>query len=172
MRKFIHLSLAVAFISLMSSCAKSYYELNPAKIMYAASTKFEDILLEYRYDVLSEKGNTKNSKKEAKHNVKLIAVRITNNTKAVISIGKNAAFYSGNSMIYPMDAMSLQNNLKQSVPSHLWYLLLSPVTLSINGSKDFPIGLIVGPAIAGGNMLVASNANKNLYTELLKYDLL
>jgi hypothetical protein len=34
-------------------------------------------------------------------------------------------------------------------------------------SSSTPIGLVVGPALAGGNMLIASSANKNFKTELL-----
>lgn len=159
-------------IFLFSGCAQSYYALNPPKIIYTASNNLEDISLNYRYDILSEKGNRKISKKERKNNVKLVAVKITNNTDKVINIGKNAAFFSGSSLIYPMDAISTRNNLKQSVPSHLLYLLLSPLTLSVNGSNPVPIGLILGPVISGGNMIVAANANNNFYKELVQYDIL
>jgi hypothetical protein len=172
MRKFIHSSLMLAFIFLFSSCAQSYYALNPTKIAYTASNNFEDITLNYRYDILNEKGNNKISKKERKHNVKLVAVKITNNTNKVINIGNNAAFFCGNDMTYPMDAISTKNSLKQSVPSHLFYLLLTPLTLSLNGSNPIPIGLILGPAISGGNMLVAGSANNNLYKNLVQYDIL
>lgn len=162
----------LAFIFLFGGCAQSYYALNPTKIAYTASNNLEDITLNYRYDILSEKGNKKISRKERKHNVKLVAVKITNNTDTVINIGNNAAFFSGNSITYPMDAISTKNSLKQSVPSHLFYLLLSPLTLSVNGSNPFPIGLILGPAISGGNMLVAASANNNLYKDLVQYDIL
>jgi len=172
MRKFINFSLALAFISLFSGCAKSFYELHPANIAYTASNNLEDIKLYYRYDVLREEGNTKLAKKEIKNNIKLVAVKITNNTDTVINIGSNAAFYSGNTLIYPIDAISIRNELKQSVPGYLPYLLLTPLTLSVNGSSPFPIGLILGPAIAGGNMITAANANRDLYKELVKYDVL
>ena len=172
MKKFIHLSLMLVFIFLLCSCAQSYYSLNPTRIGYNAYNNPEDITLNYRYDILNEAGNKKMSKKERARNIKLVAVKITNNTGKVINIGNNAAFYSNNSMVYPMDAISTKNSLKQSVPSHLLYLLLSPLTLSVNNSKSFPIGLILGPAISGGNMLVAASANNNLYKELVQYDIL
>lgn len=172
MRKFFQYSFMLAIIILFSGCAQSYYALNPSKIGYTVSNEFEDITLSYRYDILNEKGNKKISKKEKKNNVKVVAVKITNNTNRVLNIGNNAAFFNGNSLIYPMDAMSAKNNIKQSVPSHLLYLLLSPLTLSVNGSGPVPIGLLLGPAISGGNMIVAGTANKNLYNELVKYDIL
>ena len=172
MRKFISFTVVLICIIIMSGCAKRYYTLNPTSIAYSASNNMEDISLSYRYDVLNEKGNYKISKKEKKNNIKLVAVKITNNTDKVISIGNNAAFYSGNFIIYPMDAMSIKNKLKQSVPSHLLYLLLTPLTFTFNDSGAIPVGLIVGPAIAGGNMLMAGNANKRFYEELLRYDIM
>ncbi len=104
--------------------------------------------------------------------MKLVAVKITNNTDRIINIGNNAAFYTGKTMIYPMDVLSIENCLKQSVPSYLFYLLLTPLTFSFNGSDPMPVGLILGPLITGGNMLSAASANANLYNELMQYDIL
>lgn len=172
MKRFFNISLAIAFIILFSGCAKNFYAVDPARINYTASNSFEDVTLNYRYDVLREKGNNKIAKKEIKKHIKLVAVKIINNTDSVINIGNNAAFYSGNTMIFPLDPISIKNELKQSVPSHLLYLLLTPLTLSVNGSSPYPIGLILGPVISGGNMITAAIANKNLYNELVKYDIL
>jgi hypothetical protein len=162
----------LAFIFLFTGCAKSYYALNPTKIVYTASNSLDEISLNYRYDILREKGNRKISKKEIKYNVKLVAVKVTNNTDKIINIGKNAGFFNGSTMIFPMDAFSTRNVLKQSVPSHLWYLLLTPLTFSFNGSKPYPIGLILGPVLSAGNMLAASSANNSFYKELVQYDIL
>ncbi|MDD4970609.1 MAG: hypothetical protein PHT07_14380 [Paludibacter sp.] len=172
MRKFLHCSLLLAFIFLFTGCAQSYYAINPPKIVYTSSNNLEDITLNYHYDVLREKGNNKISKKEKKNNVKLVAIKITNNTDKVINIGNNAAFYNGSTMIFPMDLISTKNALKQSVPGYLFYLLMTPLTLSINNSKPYPIGLILGPLLTGGNMLAAGSANESLNKELVKYDIL
>lgn len=171
MKKIIYISLVAAII-LLNSCAQRFYSLNPKTISYSATNDFDDISLQYQYDILRQKGNKKMAKKEQKHNVKLVAVKITNNTNQIINIGENAAFFSNGSMVYPLDAITIKNNIKQSVPSHLWYLLLTPLTLTVNDSKPIPIGLVIGPGISGGNMLVAANANKKLYTELEQYDIL
>jgi hypothetical protein len=63
-------------------------------------------------------------------------------------------------------------------------LLLSPLqfysgtTTTSNGpytetkaANSFPIGLILGPGIAGGNMIAASSANKNFKKELIEFDI-
>jgi hypothetical protein len=70
--------------------------------------------------------------------------------------------------------LKIIQTVKQSPASYLWYLLLTPVqfysgsTTTSNGyytetkpANSFPIGLIVGPGLAGGNMIAASSANKN-----------
>ncbi len=172
MRKFIYISIMPAIIFLFMGCAQRYFTVNPTKVDYTVANNHNNIILNYRYDILSEKGNTKISKKERKSNVKLVAVKITNNTDTIINIGKNVAFFNGNYMIYPMDAISTMISIKQSVPSHLWYLLLSPLTLSVNGSSPLPIGLILGPVISGSNMLISGSANNNLKKELIQYEIL
>jgi len=172
MRKFIQSGLMLALVILFNGCAQGYYAINPSKIAYNASNTLDDITLNYRYDILRENGNKKMSKKEKNYNIKLVAVKITNNTDTVINIGKNAAFFSGSTKTYPMDAISTKYSLKQSVPSHLLYLLLSTLTLTINDNEPLPVGLILGPGLAGGNMLVAASANNHFYINLLQYDIL
>jgi len=172
MRKFFPFSLMLAFILLIGGCAQSYYPLKPSKVTYNTSNNLEEISLNYRYDLLYEKGNYKFSKKEKTHAMKLVAVKITNNTDRIINIGNNAAFYNGNVMIYPMDAISIKNNLKQSVSPYLFYLLFTPLTFSFNNSHPVPVGLVLGPLLAGGNLLGASTANTNLYNELVQNDIL
>ena len=130
-------------------------------------TAIANMIIQLKQDIVSDE-----AKKERKNNIKLVAVKITNNTDKVINLGTNAAFFVGNSMIVPMDVNSIKNRLKQSVPSHLFYLLLTPLTFTFNNSKPLPVGLILGPALSGGNMLVAGNANKKFYEELLQYDIL
>ena len=172
MKKFIYNSILLAIIILFTSCAQSYYAINPTRIVYTASNNLEGISLDYRYDILNEKGNSKMSKKERSFDVKLVAMRITNNTSKVINIGNNAAFFSGNTAIYPLDVFSTERFLNQSAASHLFYLLLTPLTLTVSGASPVPIGLILGPAISVGNMLVASKANNDFNQELLQNDVL
>lgn len=172
MKKFFYASLMFVIIILFTSCAQSYYAINPNRLEYKASNSLEGITLDYRYDVLSAKGNTKMSKKERNYDVKLVAVKITNSTSKTINIGNNASFFNGNVPIYPLDIYSTQRFLKQSAASHLFYLLLTPLNLTINGASPIPIGIFLGPAIAVGNMLVASKANNDFNRELLQNDVL
>jgi len=162
----------LVFIFLIGGCAQGYYAINPSKITYNVSNNLDDITLNYRYDILNEKRDYKLARKEKTQNMKLVAVKITNNTNRIINIGNNAAFYTGKTMIYPMDAIAIKNNLRQSVAGYLFYLLLTPITFSFNGSDPMPVGLVLGPLITGSNMLSAGSANRNLYIDLVQHDIL
>jgi hypothetical protein len=61
--------------------------------------------------------------------------------------------------------------IKQTAGLHLLYLLLTPMTLDLDNSGSIPIGLVIGPGIALGNMFVASGANKRFREELLNNEL-
>lgn len=172
MKKIIYATLFCAVMLLLGSCAQGYTSLNPQRMNYSSYNTLEDIQLCYRYDVLLEKGNTKMSKKEKKNNLKLLAVKITNNTSQTIRIGDNAAFYSGNTMVYPLDAISIKSSIRQSVPSYLWYLLFTPLTVTVNNTNTYRVGYLLGPLLTGGNMLRAADSNKKFYDELQIYDIM
>jgi hypothetical protein len=141
-----------------------------------------NIALEYKYDLLEKKYKKNETKKE----VKLIAVKITNNSDKDIMFGRDFKFiYENNNDVHLMETEKLYKAIKQSPASYLWYLLLSPMqfysgstTTNNNGmvetkpANTFPIGLFLGPGLAGGNMLAASSANKNFKNELMQFDLL
>ncbi|WP_240905194.1 hypothetical protein [Flagellimonas oceani] len=123
----------------------------------------------------------KYEKKEEKNGVKLVAVKITNNSDRDIMFGKDVALeYENGNGVYIMENEKVFKTLKQSPASYLWYLLLTPLNLYTskpgpNGlpveTSSTPIGLVLGPGIAGGNMIVAGSANKKLKTELLEYNI-
>lgn len=163
-------AITVASILLLASCAQSYNSIRPSRLNYHSTSNLDEIKLEYRYDVLRESGNTKFHKKEQRNRLKLVAVKITNNTNEVIIIGKNAAFFSNSKLLVPIEAHTTRNLLKQSQPSYLLYLLLTGFTVSVN-YDTYPVGLALGPGLTIGNMITASTANKNLLYELLDYDL-
>jgi hypothetical protein len=182
MKKTINIISLLVFALLLNSCASGYKKINPATINYASKSMGSTILLEYKYDLLDKKYK----KKETKTNVKLIAVKITNNTEKDIVLGRDfkLSYENGNEVIL-LETEKLFKTLKQSPASYLWYLLLSPVqlfsgtTTTSNGpitetkpANSFPIGLIAGPGLAGGNMIAASSANKHFQSELMQFDLI
>lgn len=88
----------------------------------------------------------------------------------------------GGPEIYIMNNEYVYKSLKQSPASYLWYMLLTPLNLyttttatNENGYRQnensIPIGLILGPAITGGNMIAASSANKKFKKDMLTYNI-
>jgi hypothetical protein len=82
--------------------------------------------------------------------------------------------------LYLLENEKTFKTLKQSPTSYLFYLLLSPINFYTtktysNGmteqTSSTPIGLIIGPGLALGNMIAASNANKKFKTELNNYNI-
>ena len=127
----------------------------------------------------------KYKKKETANNIKLIAVKITNSTDKDMLFGRDFKLkYENGNEVNIIETEKLFATIKQSPASYLWYLLLSPLQLysgttsTTNGYQtqtksaiSFPIGLIVAPGLAGGNMIAASSANTNFKNELIQFDL-
>lgn len=181
MIKMIKIGSLLVFTILLNSCASGYKKINPQTINYVSRSIESNILLEYKYDLLEKKYK----KKETKNDIKLIAVKITNNTEKDIIFGKDFKLsYENGNEVSLIETEKLFKTIKQSPASYLWYLLLSPLqfysgtTTTSNGyytetkpTHTFPVGLILGPGLAGGNMIAASSANKNFKKELLEFDL-
>jgi hypothetical protein len=178
----IKISSLLVFAILLNSCASGYKKINPKTLNYISKTVENNVTLEYKYELLEKKYK----KKETKNGIKLIAIKITNNTEKDLSFGKDFKLtYENNNELNLIETEMLFKTIKQSPASHLWYLLLTPVkfysgtTTTQNGNttetkpaNSFPIGLILGPGIAGGNMLVAGSANKKFKNELMEFNIL
>lgn len=165
--------LLFVIVFLSGGCASSYHTIIPERLNYTSSGgASQKVELGYRYSVLGEQGNRKYAKREVRYNIKLVAVRITNHSDEVINMGRNVAFYSGDKLLYPMDALAVRSYLRQSPASYLFYLLLTPLTLTVGESDPFPLGLIMGPALSLGNLMVANNANNNLFYEMNRYNVI
>ena len=159
------------------SCASGYKTIAPKSINYISKSEANDVVLEYKYNLLYKKY----AKKEDKKGVKLVAVKIANNTDRDLILGRdiNLIFENGNA-VNVLENDRAFTNLKQSPTSYLWYLLLTPVnfyTYKTNSrgveetTSSTPVGLILGPGLAGGNMIAAGSANKNFKNELSKFNI-
>ena len=160
------LSLFAAVISiLLCSCASSYKPIYPSKVIYP--TVDNSYLFSYRYNVLRLAGNKKLAKKEDKFNVRIVAIRIVNNSNRVLRYGYNFDLYSGDHRSRILEPDIVAASVKQSVPIYLLYLLLTGMRFETS-SSSIPIGLVIGPGITAGNMIVAGSANKNFMKELVE----
>lgn len=154
----------VLFFSLLlfCSCASYYRAIQPEVINFPPKNTPEKVEIAYRYDVLREVGNKKYVNSEYKKNIKIVAVKLTNNTNAPINTN-DIEFYLNDSKIVLLSPYEIQTRIKQSSGAYCLYFIgclsLAPLDIAVFG------------AIGVGNIIVASEANKKLYNELLRYDI-
>ena len=172
----LKIAVFILFVFLFTSCASGYKPIKPDTINYISTNQDSGVKLEYKYDLLENKY----AKKETKKGVKLVAVKITNESENDLMFGRDIRLnYENGNEIFVMENDKVFTTLKQSPASYLFYLLLTPMNLytstSSNGrvedSSSTPIGLFIGPGLAGGNMIAAGSANKKFRTELLEYNI-
>lgn len=177
MKKIKSIFFCLSVLFLVSSCASRYKTIEPKSLNYFSSSEVNGVKLEYKYNLLSKKY----FKKELKKGIKLAAVKITNNSNKDYIFGQDLKLtYSNNNEIGLLENTRVYSMLKQNTPIYLLYLLLTPMRFEVNQTTNgftettssTPIGLIIGPALAGGNMIAASSANKRFKTELENYDLM
>jgi hypothetical protein len=169
--KIIKITLLITLAITLTNCASGYKMIEPQSINYISSNESDGVKLEYKYDLLEKKYE----KKELKKGVKLVAVKITNNSGKDLMFGRDVKLaYENGTEVYIMENEMAFKTLKQSPASYLWYLLLTPMNFytTENGQEtsSTPVGLVVGPGLAGGNMIVAGSANKKFKEEMLEYN--
>lgn len=175
--KIFKILLLFITVSTLTNCASGYQKIAPKSINYISTHETDSVKLEYKYDLLDKKY----AKKELRKGIKLVAVRMTNYSTKDLVFGKDVKLaYENGANIYVMENEKVFKKLKQSPATHLLYLLLTPVNLyttsgSSNGFQQntnaTPIGLVLGPGLAGGNLIAAASANKKFKTEMLEYNI-
>ena len=174
--------IMLCYCSILFGCAGSYKAIKPEKIAFTKEEKGnETISLEYHYNALIETNNKKYYKKEIKNGIQLVAIKITNHTGSDLVYNKNFQLYTGETVLNILPKETVHAQLKQQSSLYLLYLLLTPMrlysstptsgTAMMSNTKSFPIGLIIGPAIALGNLATASSANKKFKSDLDTFDL-
>ena len=171
----LKITLLFLFFISLTSCASGYKKIAPKEINYLSTNIDNGVKLEYKYDLLHKKY----AKKEEKKDVKLVAVKITNESDKDLMFGKDTKLtFENGKEVFVMENERVFKALKQSPASYLFYLLLSPINIyttkttydngyNQDSSSSFPIGIILGPGIAGGNMIAASSANAKFKSELM-----
>jgi hypothetical protein len=169
---------AFAFLAFFSTrCASGYQNINPKIISYQSKSASNEILLEYKYDLLHKKYKAK----ESKHKVRLIAIKLTNLSDKDLIFGKDLKLITENGdPIRLLERDQVYKETKQIAATYLLYLALTPLQFTItrktNGvitsSESIPVGFVVGPGLAARNMIVASSSNKRYKKELKEHYLL
>lgn len=157
----------------LSSCASSYHLINPPSINYLSNSNDKSVILDYKYSLLPKKY----AKKETKNNIKLIAVKLTNNSDRDLIFGKDIKLVYGNgSDVILIENERVYTALKQQSTYYLFYMLLTPAKFSSssNGQQtsSFPIGYAIGPGLTAINMIVAGTANSAFKKELVNYNII
>jgi len=175
MKKLNSFLLLICVVFLLTGCAMRYHSIDPVRQKYKSNGLENGIELSYKYDILRESGNSKYAKKEYKNGIKLIAVKLTNNTDSTLTIGKDILFFSGNKEVLSLSPVLIKNTIHQNEPAYLFYLLFTFTTFTVsNGysAQTYPIGYALGPILTLTNLITASSANKNLLLELNRYDIM
>ncbi len=178
MIKFFKISVLALSVLFLNSCASGYKKIQPKTINFASRSENNTIVLEYKYDLLEKKYK----KKELNNGLKVIAIKVTNNTSNDLVFGKDIRLtYENGNELNLLETNVVYNAIKQSPASYLWYLLLTPMQFQTTTTNSFgqqtsssstPIGLVIGPGLAGGNMIAASSANKNFQNDLTENDII
>ncbi|HTF21636.1 MAG TPA: hypothetical protein VK658_26335 [Chryseolinea sp.] len=161
----VRMIVLVPLISAMG-CASTYKPLDPASFTYSRSFEIPDTLrINYLYKTQAMTGNKRYDKRERRHGMAAVAVKIENLTDTTIELTRNNFSVSsptGNKTIYTPAAYS--KKVKQWAAIHLLHTLWGPWAVSWQedeyGETDvnfifIPIGAIVGI----GNAIRASKAN-------------
>jgi hypothetical protein len=166
------------FLSLLAAsclfafCAASYRPISPSSLQFPQSTTSNNFA--YKYDVLIQANNRKLAKKEMQSPIKVVAVKIVNNTSQTLKYGVNYKIYAGDREGNILAADAVTSQIKETVPTYLLYLLLTPTKLTVStatSSNSYPIGLILGPTLTAINVGVSATANKHFRMELEEYSL-
>lgn len=176
--KTLKIATLLLSVLLLTSCASGYRTIEPSGLSYNSVKSENGVTLEYKYDLL----DNKYAKKEQKNDVRLVAVKITNNSERDLVFGQDfkLSYESGNNLQL-LDREKTFKELRQKPATYLFYLPLTLLTVQITTTNSdhnsaqttnsIPVGLILGPGLAGGNLYQAARANKKLKKELLENDL-
>ncbi len=160
---------------LLTSCAHNFYNFGIYESNFGDSYLSDGLTFAYKYHILNETSNPSYATKEASSPIKLLAVKITNRTARTIRISDDIIFLKNNQIIQPSTSDLFLKNVEQNSPIYILYLALTPLKLTHathTSIQSYPIGLILGPALAFGNIFTASNANSKLLNTINQYDVL
>jgi hypothetical protein len=172
MKNWLGLFIVTLYIS---GCASSYNMIMPPMLSYPNKSVSDSVSLYYCYKILEESDNRKYARKERKSGIKVVAVKIVNNSTRAVSFKNNLQLFAGSGLVLPKDNTLIYYDLKQSVPSYMVYLVLFPmhkITVNFGGPANvFPFGFVVAPLFAATNMIKAAHANNLFRFELDKFNI-
>jgi hypothetical protein len=162
--------LLFVFITVLGGCASNYSSVNFFQIDLPTQVEKNDFVFKYSYNAMQRMNNKRYLKYEMKHNIKIVALQITNNSEEAVTLTYNNfhVLVNGNTTS-PLNPQTAQYHLKQGVVQYLLYSLL---WLYVNNDNDPQpdISLPIGVPISIVNMLQAGSANKKVLKDLTEYN--
>jgi hypothetical protein len=158
---------------IISSCAGSYKPIVPSRLSYGSVSESNGMSYAYRHNILTESGNKKYAKREAKGSLKLMAIEITNTTDRTINFNRDIKMYMGDRQVLPVEPSIVYQQLRQRSGLYMLWSLFWVVFTKCDddgncSSTPLPVGLVIGI----GNTAAASGANQKFMDELNATDLL
>tara|TARA_B110000305_G_scaffold199913_1_gene226860 strand:- start:16 stop:315 length:300 start_codon:yes stop_codon:yes gene_type:complete len=77
---------------MLNSCASGFEMINPYKLVYNSINENQGVTLEFKYNLLSKKY----AKKEFKKNISLLAIKISNQSRMNLTLGKSLLLTDSN----------------------------------------------------------------------------
>jgi hypothetical protein len=111
------------------------------------------------------------SKKEIRHDLRVVGVELTNLTDHDIIFSKDIKVFMGESPIMPVIPGVVKARIHQVAPMYLLYCLGVVQYTKEEGENSQTWVLPVGVPIAIANMIVANGANQKFMKDLIRYDL-
>lgn len=165
---------------LLTACASGYHAIKPDTLDYTHGSFEDNLLVEYNPGTL--KGMY--ADREVKSGVKLIAVKIVNNTQREVIPKRDIKVFSGENEVPFMPLSQFYQATDQNPNKSLKFLFLTPLNVyTFSQTTDdnrvtsrkfrfYPIGLILAPSLAFGNQAAATKANKKFKEDLHQNDIL
>lgn len=162
--------IILVFALSLCGCASSYKQINPPALNYLSKSTDKSVNFEYQNNLYSGR----EAKYELENDIKLVAIKITNNSGKDIVIGKNVnLFYADTSKVSMIDKYDVYSILRQQSNFYILYLALTTVILNVdkgdNNNTLAPIAYVIGPGLAASNFFVSRAINRGFKRELNKY---
>lgn len=161
-------------------CASGYRAVNPNELNYTYGNVDNELLIEYNDQTL--KGNY--AAREIKSGVKLLAVKVVNNTGKTIVFGKDVKVFAAQKEIPFISPDEFYNATDQNPNKSLKFLFLLPLngyssSERMDGNRVvsrkfrfYPVGIILAPILAFSNKGIANSANKKYKEDLTQKNIL
>jgi hypothetical protein len=174
--------LTLALALLLGGCARSFHPVNLEALPYKPSTLSPEIGFAYSRSALIDSRNGRYANRAISSRTDIVAVKLQNKSDHPLSVKDDLTFFFGSKMVEPAEAASAIRRIRQSPALFCLFLLLAPANFygsekscedgDCHSSSIFiPVGLIVGPMLAGINAAMASSANNGFRKEIQGHDL-